>query len=167
MPENDEIDLFDLVETLWANKIIVTAVAALSVFLTSIYLVMTPPSYESRIAYRPFITPPFITDKKALSDFSASFLSEESFNKWRETRESSVITFNDISDKILLNGSLFVKTNSERIVVLIRPVRTKFDPYLSVKSNDVEILQALYSYAQHVNSHITKSYDEEYEKNLL
>lgn len=158
MQENDGVDLFDLVETLWAGKITVIAVAALSVLLTSAYIISTPPSYEAKLTYKPFITPPFVSEKNALRDFSKSFFSEKSFNEWSKTQERTVITFNDISDKVLLNGSLFMKLNHERLVALVQPVRVKFDPYVSVKSNDTEILQSIYSYAQHVNSHITKTY---------
>jgi uncharacterized protein involved in exopolysaccharide biosynthesis len=50
-PYDDEIDLFELVETLWRGKWLISALVAISVLLGGGFLFITTPIYESKLVF--------------------------------------------------------------------------------------------------------------------
>ena len=62
--QDDEIDLFELFQTLWDGKWLISAFVAIAVLLGGGFLLLKGAAYESKLFYKVDIIPPFITKKR-------------------------------------------------------------------------------------------------------
>jgi len=62
---DDEIDLFELIESLWKEKVLIVAITAVITFIGIGYALLTPSTYEARVE----ILPPSISDITELNKF--------------------------------------------------------------------------------------------------
>ena len=62
---DDEIDLFELIESLWKEKVLIVAITAVISFIGLGYTFLTAPTYEARVE----ILPPSISDITELQKF--------------------------------------------------------------------------------------------------
>ena len=89
MPEarptyDDEIDLFELFQTLWDGKRLISAFVAIAALLGGGFLLLKDAVYESDLIYSVDTTPPFYSDTKVVTDFKQKFYSKSLFKDWKE-----------------------------------------------------------------------------------
>ena len=78
-PYDDEIDLFELFQTLWDGKRLISAFVAVTVLLAVGFLFVKDAAYESRLVYSIDTLPPFYEKAKASFDFQKMFYSIDVF----------------------------------------------------------------------------------------
>jgi LPS O-antigen subunit length determinant protein (WzzB/FepE family) len=82
---DDEIDLFELFQTLWQEKWSIITGTIISVLIAGCFLLIKTPEYESRLKYNVDTLPPFYEADKALNDFKKMFYSKTVFEEWKKT----------------------------------------------------------------------------------
>ena len=68
-PVSDEIDLFEVFQTLWDGKWLISAFVAIAVLLGGAFLLSKDAVYESKLIYSVDTLPPFYEAKKGSKDF--------------------------------------------------------------------------------------------------
>ena len=58
-PHEDEIDLVELVTTLWSEKIVITVFLVIATLLGGLYILVSKVEYEIRLDYDIDTAPPF------------------------------------------------------------------------------------------------------------
>ncbi len=157
----DEIDLLELFKSLWYEKWIIVAFTIAALILGNIKAQYIEPKYESKIFYSIDTLPPFYVAGKAESDFIELFYSASTFNNWKKNKDTKIV-YQDISITEPIDGYNFSKVGSSNLAVL------KFDDgvsWLSVRTDDLKIIDDFNDYANHVNEelqlkYITRAKDE-------
>ena len=82
--QDDEIDLFELFQTLWDGKWLISAFVAIAVLLGGGFLLSKDALYESKLSYSVDTIPPFYEANKASTDFQNKFYSVSVFEEWKK-----------------------------------------------------------------------------------
>jgi len=111
---DDEIDLFELIESLWKEKVLIVAITAVITFIGIGYALLTPSTYEARVE----ILPPSISDISELNKFDVLKSSQTQTQIQTQTQEIfadflSILKSKQLRKKFLLEEgvmkSLFEK----------------------------------------------------------
>lgn len=153
---DDEIDLFELVETLWSEKWLISAFIAMSVFFSGGYLLVKEVVYESRLVYSVDTVPPFYGAGKASSDFHKMFYSANVFDDWKRANTSSTLTSDDLSDTEIVDGFVLAKDEDDRLATFAS--EKKVGAFVRVKSNQLSSLNDFFLYARHINTLLKTEY---------
>jgi len=114
---DDEIDLFELIESLWKEKVLIVAITAVITFIGIGYALLTPSTYEARVE----ILPPSISDISELNKFDVLKSSQTQTQIQTQTQEIfadflSILKSKQLRKKFLLEEgvmkSLFDKETS-------------------------------------------------------
>ena len=92
--QDNEIDLFGLIQTLWDGKWFITAFVVIAILLGSGFLYYKEPLYESKLVYSVDTLPPFYSKEKALTDFKKRFYSSKVFKDWKKSNYWSRFVYN-------------------------------------------------------------------------
>ena len=95
---DDEIDFFELFETLWLGKWLISAFVAISVLLSGGFLFITTPIYESKINFSVDMKVWYHKDKSINNDFIRMFYSKIMFDAWKSENEKSELVYKDFSN---------------------------------------------------------------------
>ena len=84
MPEvhpkyEDEIDLIDILKTLWLSKKVISIFIILALLIGSCFLFFKDPSYESKLTFHIGDIPPFYEEEKVSAEFINLFYSRKTF----------------------------------------------------------------------------------------
>jgi hypothetical protein len=160
MPEvsqlnDDEIDLFELFETLWRGKWFISGFVAISVLLGGGFLFITTPIYESKLVFLVENAPPFYEPEKVESDFKKLFYTKSSFEGWKSENAQSELDFEEFNITEVINGFTFVKEEGD---LLANIVKEKSLSALVVKANKLSLLNEFFDYENFVNNKLTSDY---------
>ena len=153
---DDEIDLFELFQILWEGKWLISAVTAIAILAGGGFLVFKEPAYESKLVYSVDTIPPFYQDGKASSDFQKKFYSASVFENWKNSGSNTSLIFDDISTTISVDGFILAKDEVELLAALA-PEKTGSSAVL-VKTNQLDVLNDVFSYANHINNLLKQEY---------
>jgi hypothetical protein len=155
---NDEIDLFKVLETLWSSKQFIFLFVAIAVLLGAISIFTTDGfnKYESKLFYSANATPPFFLKDKALTDFQKMLYSEKLFEAWKKNNSSTSLEFKVFSETQFVDGFVLSKDKSEQMMTIESTKEGVF--YIYAKSNQLTILNDIYLYSQHINELLTTEY---------
>ena len=142
---DDEIDLFELFQTLWDGKCLITAFVAIAVLLGGSFLLLKEAVYESKLIYSIHTLPPFYAENKASTDFSNKFYSASVFDEWKQNNSNTTLVFEDFSTTEVVDGIVFTKDEDERLATLQ-------SSFVLIKSNQLPILNDFFKYAKHINA---------------
>ena len=154
--QDDEIDLFELFQTLWHGKGLISAFVALALLLGSGFLLVKDAVYESKLIYSVDTAPPFYGANKALTDFQKMFYSVSVFEDWKEKSGNSSLVFEDFSATEVVDGFVLSKDENEQLATLTS--KNKGGSFVLVKSNNLLILDNFFKYATHINKLLTNEY---------
>ena len=154
-PYDDEIDLFELFETIWRGKWLISALVAISVLLGGGFLFITTPIYESKLVFSIETTPPFYEKEKVKSDFKAMFYSKSVFDVWKSENGKSELVYDDFDITEVINGFTFVKEEGD---LLANIVEAKSLSALVVKTNKPSLLNEFFKYENFINNKLTSDY---------
>jgi capsular polysaccharide biosynthesis protein len=168
MPEvsqlnDDEIDLFELFETLWRGKWFISGFVAISVLLGGGFLFITTPNYESKLVFLVENAPPFYETEMVESDFKKLFYSKSSFEGWKSENAQSELVFEEFNITEVINGFTYVKEERDLLVNIVEEksssaLEEKSSSALVVKTNKPSLLNEFFRYTSHINNLLTSEY---------
>ena len=166
-PVSDEIDLFELFQTLWDGKWLITAFVAVAVLLGGSFLLLKDAVYESKLIYSVDTIPSFYDNKKAHTDFQKKFYSASVFDDWKKDNGNVSLTFSDFARTETVDGFVLSKSVNAGLVSL--ESERNGDSFILVKSKQLSMLDDFFNYAQHINELLKVEYIEraKYELNIV
>ena len=147
--QDDEIDLFELFQTLWDGKWLITAFVAIAVLLGGSFLLLKEAVYESKLFYSANTLPPFYGKNKVSKDFQNKFYSVSVFDEWKQNNTNTTLVFEDFSATEVVEGFVLSKNEDEQLATLAS--EKKGGSFVLVKSNQLPILDDFFEYATHIN----------------
>ena len=156
-PHNDEIDLFELFESLWRGKWLISAFVGISFLLGCSFLFTTTPSYESKIAFSVELKPPYYTSRKINYDFKEMFYSKSVFNVWKSENEKSELVYEDFGIEEIINGFTFAKDEQSLFAYIVED-KKRLSSTLIIKSKKLSVLNDFFKYVQFINNKLTSRY---------
>ena len=154
--QDDEIDLFELFQTLWDGKWLISAFVAIAVLLVGAFLLSKDAVYESKLIYSVNTIPPFYGAKKATIDFQNKFYSVSVFEEWKQNNSNTSLVFEDFSATEVVDGFVLSKGEGERLATLASEKKGGY--FVLVKSNQLSVLVDFFKYATHINTALKKEY---------
>ena len=154
--DNDDIDLFVLVEQLWDSKLTIIFFAIASLFMSGLYSIASIKHYESRLSISIDTIPPFYTAEKSLNDFERLFNDVSYFDNWKQANKVTTVEFENFSGEQVVEGITVAKSEGHRLAVV--KIATTTSGELIVKSDDLSVLNDFFEYAEYVNSELQNHY---------
>ena len=154
--QDDEIDLFELFQTVWDGKWLISAFVAIAVLLGVGFLLLKDTVYESKLIYSADTIPPFYDADKASTDFQNKFYSVSVFEEWKQNNINTSLVFEDFSMTEVVDGFVLSKDESKQLATLAS--EKKGGSFVLVKSNQLPILDDLFEYATHISGLLKDEY---------
>ena len=154
--QDDEIDLFELFQTIWDGKWLITGFVAIAVLLGGSFILLKDPVYESKLIYSVDTLPPFYQADKASMDFGNKFYSVSVFDEWKQNNTNTTLVFEDFSATEVVEGFVLSKNEDEQLAKLAS--EKKGGSFVLVKSNKLPILDDFFEYATHINGLLKDEY---------
>lgn len=150
---DDEIDLFQLIQNLWDGKGVIAASIAVCLAAAIGYVVIKEPEYESHIHINASYNPP-IAGRNSVTQLMDAFYDEALFKEWKSANSIDAIDAEDFSRTIMMNGFVVAKTEDELTVRFSDAETNKVS--LLVKSNELRLLDSYFSYLGFLNDKVTE-----------
>ena len=154
--QDDEIDLFELFQTLWDGKWLISAFVAIALLLGGGFLLLKDAVYESKLIYSVDTIPPFYEADKVSTDFQNKFYSVGVFEEWKKNNSDTSLVFEDFSATEVVDGFVLSKNEDEQLATL--ESEKKGDSFVLVKSNQLPILVDFFEYVTHINGLLKDEY---------
>ena len=168
----DEIDFFELFQTLWDGKWLISAFVAIAVLLGGGYILYKDAVYQTKIFLSVDSSVP--TNKKQSHlkpllqsiyiDFQSKFFAEKPFQDWKESNNNISLTFADLSKTKVVDGFLLSKNKDEQLVTF--ETNKLNDTYILVKTNQLTLVLDVFKYANHINEILKRDYVYKAKNNL-
>jgi capsular polysaccharide biosynthesis protein len=153
---DDEIDLFELFQTLWDGKWLIIAFVAIAVLLGGGSLLLKDAVYNSKLVCSVDTAPPLYKPNKILTDFQKIFYSVNVFDEWKQNNSNTSLVFEDFSATKVVDGFIMSKKEDKQLVTFV--FKKKGDLFVLVNSNQLHILDDFFKYATHINGLLTDEY---------
>ena len=150
---DDEIDLFELFQILWAGKWMVSAFIAVALAFGGGFIHLKDTAYKSNIVFDIDTIPPFYSKAKVLVDFQKTFYSISVFEQWKKNNKDASLVFGDFSTTQVIDGFVMSKDKDAPIAKI-----DKGSAFIVVKSNQLSLLDDFYRYAEHINQLLKDEY---------
>lgn len=154
----DEIDLFELFETLLDGKWLISAVVSIAVLLGGCFILIKEDIYESKLFYSINSMPPYNEEDKVLADFQRKFYSSSVFKEWKQKNSNSSLLFDNLSSFEEVDGFILLKDPDKQLIKLISEKQD--GSFILLRSNHLSLLDDLFKYAVHINQELTHEYIE-------
>lgn len=156
---DDEIDLFEFLETLWDGRWMIGGAVALAMVMATSFLFVKEPEYSSKLAYSSNTLPPFYGDDKALNDFRKKFYEKTTFDLWLSNNPGAAIQYEEFSDTEIVEGFVLRKNEEDQLALFDSDKkRKKSNSFVRVKSSQLSKLNDFYLYAQYINALLSEEY---------
>jgi capsular polysaccharide biosynthesis protein len=162
--QDDEIDFFELFQTLWDGKWLISAFVAIAVLLGGGYILWTDAVYQTKIFLSVNSSVP--PNKKQIQlkplqqsvyiDFQSKFYTEKSFEDWKESNSNTSLVFTDLSKTEIVDGFILSKNKGERLVTFEVDKLNK--TFILVNSNQLTLALDVFKYANHINKILKRDY---------
>lgn len=169
---NEDIDLLDFIFMLWSNKFIIIGSAFIAsiiggvfIFISNMNIPDQPMIYETEVKYNVDLMPPRylkslslvnneVNRRMIVSNFQNMFFSKEIFKGWKNNNPESKLDYDDFDISMNFQGVVVLKEENNRLAIFKTSKREDYE-YISVKVTELEILNEVYSFAQHVADKLT------------
>ena len=160
---DDQIDLFELVEILWSEKVIIGRFLAVALVVGGFWIASNKKTYETSIEFE-IITHQSESGEQVVADLRKGFHSKDTFSQWSETMPNAKLQLEDVVPTVLINEVVFAADIVEEALVLI------LDDKILIRSNETGLVLNTLDYAQFVADLLSQSYakkgQEEYDRLL-
>ena len=152
--QDNEIDLFELFETLWDGKWLISASVAIAVLLGGSLVFVKEkdkvlPLYKSKLVYSIDTLPAGYNSNDVLTDFYKKFYSINVFENWKKREGNVSITFEDFSATEVVDGFVLSKDEDKQLAILATGANGV--SFVLVKSNQLPVLEDFFKYANYIN----------------
>jgi hypothetical protein len=151
----EENDLFELLQTLWDGKWVVSTFVAVAVLFGSGFIFYADRSYESKLIYAIHLTPPLYGKEAILISYKEKFYSIRIFEDWKKSSGNNSLVFEDFDITKVVDGFVLTKDGKERLATLTSEMGVSF---VLVKTNQLSKLDGFFKYASHINEVLTREY---------
>ena len=119
--QNDDVDLFDLFQTLWDGKWIISFFISVTLVISygTIFLLENNTAPTSKLILSADTLPPFYNHETAFDDFQKKFYTKSAFESWKKNNAGASIVFEDISTFKVADGFLMSKPEHERLMTFV------------------------------------------------
>lgn len=155
-PHDDEIDFFELFETLWRGKWLISAFVAISFLLGSSFIIIKTPTYVSNIVYSVLVPYPFYEKEKLISDFQVNFYSKKVFDLWKSENRTSKLVYDDFKAVKLINGFQFTKPQEDLSAYFFQDKKFILSK-LVVQTDELSVINDYFKYIKFVNNQLTSA----------
>jgi hypothetical protein len=155
---DDEIDIFELFETLWLGKWLIGTFVAISLLLSGGFLFIATPVYESKINFSIQTPIPYYTNENLKYDFEGMFYSKSMFDTWKSENEKSELDYKDFRITKVINGFMFAKEKQDLLAYLVEDKENKSSSTLVVKTNKLVLINEFFEYLRFINNTLTSNY---------
>ena len=162
--QDDEIDLFELFQTLSDGKWLISAFVAIAVLLGGGFLLLKDAVYESKLSYSVDTIPPFYSKDKVSTDFQKKFYSVSVFEEWKQNNSDTSLVFEDFRMTEVVDGFVLSKDEKEKLVTL--KSEKKGGLFVLVKSNQLPLLDAFFKYSNYINGQLRVEYIQRAQQEL-
>ena len=108
---DEEIDIFELIETIWDGKWLITTFTVIALLVGSGTLFFKKSAYESHLLYS--LDNFYGDEKKLYADFEKNFYSIDIFDEWKKSVGGASLDFEDFSDRQVVDGFVYTKDKNE------------------------------------------------------
>ena len=165
----EDIDIADLIITLWNNKwklfiiiLIITLLGTIYLYFKDTIRVEKEPIYETKIELTIAIDPyplSFRSNKESVFlEFKNLFNSEDIFKKWKNENLTE-ITLSDFTDTKLFEKSLITKSKEELFkFFFIEGVSYNSQFYIVFKLPKLSYIDDIYNYSKYISDYLDTKY---------
>ena len=161
--QDNEIDIFKLLKTLWDSKWIISSFVILALFLGAGFYLNTKPIYLSKLSFSIDIAPIFLEEidgtpkpNKVLVDLENLFYSANVFEEWRNINKNTLINYENFNKTKIINGIVF--KNPDTALTIISDDKNKNNFFILIKSNNLKFIDDVYNYFTYVNNLLKSNY---------
>tara|TARA_B110000008_G_scaffold277037_1_gene317518 strand:- start:828 stop:1604 length:777 start_codon:yes stop_codon:yes gene_type:complete len=160
--QDDEIDLFELFQTLWDGKWLISAFTFIAMLIGAWYLniLNKEVQYESKLTYVVDNVPPFYRASTVFFDFKNNFYSKRNFENWKKTYGKTSFVYEDFSITEVINGFVFTKPEGQQLATISSSSSEGNEYFILIKTNNLSTLDGFFKYAQFINQLLNKEYVE-------
>ena len=158
VPE-DQVGLFEFFEAVWDGKALIARCIVIALLLAGAFIVFKTPVYESKLIYKVDSMPPFYetADQRiAMRDFTKLLYTQTLFDDWKRDNQDSMLIYNDFRDNQVVDGVKVYKHEDNRTAILDKD--KKIGAYILIRSNQLELLNDFFNYANYINNILTSEY---------
>ena len=149
--DGDEIDLFDVVETLWDGRVILAGFIVSAMAIGAMFYAFNKPEYVTQARYEINPVPPFLEQNEIDADISRTFFNADTFARWKDGRPGTSLNFDLIDQKEIIDGAYFEVPVGGRLVSFE-------DAHIKIKSNDTQLIFEVLDYFEFVGMTLSKRY---------
>ena len=149
--DGDEIDLFDVVETLWDGRLILAGFIVSAMAIGAMFYAFNKPEYVTQARYEINPVPPFLEQNEIDSDISRTFFNANTFARWKDGRPGTSLNIDLIDQKKIIDGADFEVPERKRLVSFS-------DARINIKSNDTKLIFEVLDYFKFVGMTLSKRY---------
>ena len=170
--QDDEIDLFELFQTLCDGKRLISAFVAIAFLLGGGFLLSKDAVYQTKIFLsvdssvplnkKPITLKPF--QQKFYIDFQSKFFAEKLFEDWKESNSNTSLVFEELSTTEVVDGFVLLKNESEQLVSF--ELDKVDDTFILVNTNRLPLVLDVFKYANHINEMLTRDYANQAKNDL-
>ena len=155
--DGDEIDLFDVIETLWDGRVILAGFIFFAMAIGAIVYFLYKPEYVTQAKYEIIPAPPFLTQNEIYADISRTFFNANTFARWKDGRPGTSLNIDLIDQKEIIDGADFEVPVGGRLVSFE-------DAHIKIKSNDTQLIFEVLDYFEFVGLTLSERYVAEGKK---
>ena len=152
--EIDDINILEIISTIWNEKIIVIVCTIFSIFISIYYTDTLKDKFTSIINLQVDTLPPFYKKDKVNLDFEKMFFSKNIFNKWKIQNPSLKMSFEEISDVINISD-FFLSKNANNLLVSFKTLKNR---HILIRTTKLSSLKEVYLYTKYVSNYIDNIY---------
>ena len=149
----DEIDLVQVVATLWKGKWLIFAFLLAFAALGVVFLQNRELNYESQFSLQFHLNPPGYTEDRVFREFTSMLYSEGIFRQWADGASPRNLSYENLTNTQMANEVLVTKSEAERFISF----SDKRD-FIFVASSDLRLLDDLHNYLVFVNEALAQIY---------
>ena len=155
--DGDEIDLFDVVETLRDGRVILACFIVSAMAIGAMFYAFNKPEYVTQARYEINPAPPFLEQNEIDADISRTFFNANTFARWKDGRPGTSLNIDLIDQKKIIDGADFEVPERRRLVSFS-------DARIKIKSNDTKLIFEVLDYFKFVGMTLSKRYVAEGKK---
>jgi capsular polysaccharide biosynthesis protein len=154
--EDNEIDLFELFQTLWDSKALISLFVLITLMLGGAFIAIKEPRYESTINFAVNNTPPFLTTDEVINDFKSSFFSKEALEAWKKANPDSQVNYEELSNHSNELGFILAKDEDDLTVWFDHNKRSGHS--LVIDSNELAYVNDMFEYLVYLSEKLKAKY---------
>jgi len=147
----DEIDLFEVLEAVWRGKVILAGFVVSAMAIAAIFYAFKKPEYVTQARFEIVLPPPFLERKEIEADISRTFFNANTFARWKAGRPGTLLNIDLIDQKKIIDGSVFEVPLEGRLVSF-------GNSHIKIKSNDNQVIFEVLDYFKFVALSLSDRY---------